>query len=68
MYPLAVMIMVAGEIEIPLLALMLGTTLPTEGTGLVIRGDIEGMLANCDNRVTPPLVSAPLSSPSPSSV
>jgi hypothetical protein len=34
---------------------MFGTTLPTDGTGLVMRGDIEGMLASWDNRVTPPL-------------
>lgn len=32
---------------------MLGTTLPTDGTGLVISGDIEGMPANWESRVTP---------------
>lgn len=36
---------------------MLGTTLPTEGTGLVISGDMEGILANWDSKVTPPLLS-----------
>ena len=34
---------------------MFGTTLPTEGTGLVMRGDMDGMLANWDSKVTPPL-------------
>ena len=34
---------------------MLGTTLPTDGTGLVMRGDMDGMLANWDKRVTPPV-------------
>lgn len=33
-----------------------GTTLPTEGIGLVISGDIDGILANCESKVTPPLV------------
>ena len=47
------MIVVGGVFEdVP----MLGTTLPTEGTGLAIRGDIEGMLASCESRVTPAAV------------
>ena len=44
---------------------MLGTTLPTEGTGLVMRGDMEGMLASWAKRVTP--APSPLSPPSPPS-
>ena len=44
------MIVVGGVLDdVP----MLGTTLPTEGTGLAMRGDIEGMLASCERRVTP---------------
>ena len=44
---------------------MLGTTLPTEGTGLVMRGDMDGMLASWAKRVTP--APSPLSPPSPPS-
>ena len=46
--PLVVMMMVAGGIP----ALMLGTTEPTEGTGLLMRGDMEGMLASWERSVT----------------
>ena len=35
---------------------MLGTTLPTEGTGLAMRGDMEGMLASWESSVTPAAV------------
>ena len=44
---------------------MFGTTLPTDGTGLVMSGDMDGMLASWANRVTPPSL---LRSPSPLSV
>lgn len=35
---------------------MFGTTLPTEGTGLAMRGDMEGMLASWESSVTPAAV------------
>ncbi len=49
--PLVVMMMAAGEVEkaVP----MLGTTEPTEGIGEAMRGDMEGMLASWERRVTP---------------
>lgn len=45
---------------------MFGTTLPTEGTGLVINGDMDGILASWASKVTPPSLFR--SFPSPPSV
>ena len=48
------MMMVVGWTleEVP----MFGTTLPTDGTGLAMRGDMEGMLASWESKVTPAAV------------
>ena len=57
------MVVVGGErVTVEVLVcegVMLGTTLPTDGTGELMRGDMDGMLASWERRVTPAAACSP---------